>query len=93
MSLRRFVISPSTTSHQCVINEYSFTLTEGCFEIEQMEDCEVDSIIVQNTHQLKLACSHILVISEESMKFLKGNLNPQTDKDCFVTETEDSMQP
>ena len=84
LSLRRFVISSSS----CVINEYSFTLTEGCVEIEQMEDCKVhDSIIAQSTDQLKLACSHIFVVSEESMKFLEGNLNPQIDEDCFVTVT------
>ena len=75
LSLWTFVISPSSTSHHCVINEYAFTLTEGCFELQQMEDCEADgSIIAQHSNRLKLACSYILIISEESMQFLEENL-------------------
>ena len=90
LSLRIFVISPSSTSHHCVINEYAFTLTEGCFELQQMEDCEVDgSIVAQHSNRLKLACSYILIISEESMQFLEENLK-QSDDECYVTEAEDS---
>lgn len=90
LSLQRFIISPSSTSHHCLINKHFFTLTEGCFEIEQMKDCEVDgSIIAQSSSQLKLACSYILVISKEYMQFLEENLN-QTNDECYVTETDDS---
>ena len=89
LSLWTFVISPSSTSHHCVINEYAFTLTEGCFELQQMEDCEADgSIIAQHSNRLKLACSYILIISEESMQFLEENLK-RSDDECYVTEAED----
>ena len=32
LSSRRFVISPSSASHDSVINDYVFTLTEGCLK-------------------------------------------------------------
>ena len=49
--------------------------------MQQMEDCEVDgSIIAQSTDRLKLVCSYILIISEESMQFLEEKLNGSDDK-------------
>ena len=58
--------------------------------MQQMEDCEVDgSIIAQSTDQLKLVCSYILIISEESMQFLEEKLNGSDDK-SYITKIEDS---
>ena len=79
LSLRTFVFSANPTSHYCLINEYAFTLSKGCFDVLHIEgsfeyDHQNSSIMVQNTTQLELVCAKFLTISEESMLFLEENL-------------------
>ena len=68
LSLQKFVLSANPTSHFCLINEYAFTLSAGCFKILQTEDIPQSSDIMGlNTTQVELACA----------EFLKGNVIPR----------------
>ena len=85
LPLRTFVLSANPTSHFCLINEYAFTLSAGCFEILQTEDIpQSSSIMGLNTTQVELACAELLTVSEKSMVFLKENLKQTKDNECYA---------
>jgi len=90
LSRGTFNMSPmDSTSNHCRINEYAFTLIEGCFEVDQMQECIVEgSIFEQNAERLKLVSSNYLIVSKESMQFIEDNLRKEM-MECSVIDVDD----
>jgi len=87
LSLGTFVMSPSSQSIHCRINEYAFTLTEGCFETEQIEKCTMESSIFEhNAKKLKLASSNFLIVCQESLQFIAENLRNKAESSVIEVD-------
>ena len=73
LSLQTFMLSDNPSSHSCMIEQYAFTLSEGCFEMEHCSNADAwkSSIISHNNRNVKLMCSKLLKLSDKAISFLR----------------------
>ena len=88
LSLKTFMLSDNPLPHSCMIEQYAFTLSEGCFEMEHGSnpDAWKSSIIPHNNRNVELMCAKLLTLSDKAISFLREAFEHKTDDDdeCYV---------
>ena len=87
LSLQTFMLSDNPSSHSCMIEQYAFTLSEGCFKMEHC--CNADawksSIISHSNRNVELMCAKFLTLSDKAISFLQEAFHKKEDDECYIS--------